>query len=631
MMAAVPSSSALALEVLGTYQPETVGDSAAEIVAYDSGWQRLFVTNSAADVDPQTPGRGGVDVLDIHDPARPTRQMTIDTTPFGEVPTSTAARGGLLAVAVRQEDPVTDNGHVALYDIRTSVPRLLASVAVGAYPDNVVFTPDGTKVLVANEGQPNDSYTLDPEGSVSIIDVAGILDGGVVHPDVMAARFEAFNGYEQQLRQSGVRVFGPGATVAQDLEPEYIAIDATSEFAWVTLQENNAIAKLDIRSGQFQWVRGLGYKDHSLPGNGLDASDKDGRINITAQPVKGMYQPDGIATFMAEDRLYLVTANEGDERDYGGFQEEIKVRDATLSERLLAQRPNLQHKSQLGKLRVTSEPPAGKQGSVLNELYAFGARSFSIWTDGGEQVYDSGDDFEQITADRLPHAFNGKDDDNDSRDARSDQKGPEPESVVVGAIGGRSYAFIGLERIGGVMVYDVTEPSRAAFVTYVNNRDFQGRPDDGTAGDLSPEGLQFISADESPNGHPLLVVAHEVSGTTTIFQINGAPGSTVARAVALPVGDATGDGQFNQRDIVQVLQGGRYLTGRDATFAEGDWNRDGVFDQLDIVNALLEDSYLSDNGLLRGPRAASSELSSDAYRHSIHERALDDLARAVAR
>jgi hypothetical protein len=360
----------------------------------------------------------------------------------------------------------------------------------------------------------------------------------------------------------------------------------------VTLQENNAIAKLDISSGRFEWIRGLGYKDHSLPGNALDPSDKDGGIRIATHPVKGMFQPDGIATFLVGDQLYLATANEGDERDYAGFHEETEVGDAWLSAELLTEYPNLQHKSQLGKLRVTVQPPSGKEGNVLGELYAFGARSFSIWTAEAEQVFDSGDDLEQITSELLPEDFNGKGDNYHSRDARSDQKGPEPESVVIGSIGGRNYAFIGLETIGGVMVYDVTDPAQATFVTYTNNRDLYGHPEYGTGGDLSPEGLKFISAEHSPNGVPLLVVANEVSGTTTIYAINGGIAASSLPATVLAAGDANGDGQFSRLDLVQVLQGGKYLTARDATFAEGDWNHDGTFDQLDIVYALVEDNYL---------------------------------------
>jgi len=89
----------------------------------------------------------------------------------------------------------------------------------------------------------------------------------------------------------------------------------------------------------------------------------------------------------------------------------------------------------------------------------------------------------------------------------------------VGVVHGRTYAFIGLERIGGIVVFDVTAPRRPAWVQYVNTRDFAGDAEAGTAGDLGPEGLAFIPAAESPNGRPMLAVGFEISGTTTLFEI----------------------------------------------------------------------------------------------------------------
>ncbi|MFM7576255.1 MAG: choice-of-anchor I domain-containing protein, partial [Microcystaceae cyanobacterium] len=134
-------------------------------------------------------------------------------------------------------------------------------------------------------------------------------------------------------------------------------------------------------------------------------------------------------------------------------------------------------------------------------------------------VYDSGDDFEQITGTFFPDYFNASNS-NNNFDNRSDDKGPEPEGLVLGEIEGRSYAFIGLERIGGVMVYDVSNPQTPQFVQYLNNRNFSVATNSPEAGDLGPEGLTFIKAEESPNGKALLVVANEVSGTTTIYEIN---------------------------------------------------------------------------------------------------------------
>jgi hypothetical protein len=276
-------------------------------------------------------------------------------------------------------------------------------------------------------------------------------------------------------------------------------------------------------------VRGLGFKDHNVAGAGLDASDEDGGTNtnsgtpsikIRPYPVKGMYLPDAIAAYTVGGETYLITANEGDARaDWPGFNEETRVRahcPAGLEPTVFPDAANLILDSNLGRLRVTTSPDGSNTGKnaagQCTELYAFGARSFSIWNSGVARVYDSGDQFEQRTQALTNVKFNASND-NDTFDSRSPSKGPEPEGVVLGRIGTKTYAFIGLERVGGVMVYDVTAPRTPAFVTYLNTRN-------GTAGDTGPEGLAFVPAAKSPNGKPLLIVGNEVSGTTAIFQVN---------------------------------------------------------------------------------------------------------------
>lgn len=181
---------------------------------------------------------------------------------------------------------------------------------------------------------------------------------------------------------------------------------------------------------------------------------------------------------------------------------------------------NLQQDSNLGRLKITTTLGDTDDDGDFDELYSYGARSFSIWDKEGALLFDSADELEQITASVLPLDFNASDNENNSFEDRSDDKGPEPEGVVVGEVDGEHYAFIGLERIGGIMVYNVENPSTPTFVTYINTRDFLGDPVAGTAGDLSPEGLTFIAAADSSNGKPLLVVAYEVSGTTTVFEID---------------------------------------------------------------------------------------------------------------
>ena len=492
------------LGVLGTYATGIYDDSAAEIVAHDPGTQRLFVVNGADEA---------VDVLDAADPSAP---ALVDVLDVGGAPTSVDVSGGVVAVAV-PADPESDPGSVAFFDAASLAP--LATVEVGALPDMLTFTPDGGAVVVANEGEPAGDYSVDPEGSVSIVDVSGGAEE-VSQADVRTAGFAAF---ALEDLPEGVRIFGPetATTVAQNLEPEYVAVGADSTTAWVTLQENNALAVVDLAGAEVTEILALGTKDHSVPGAGFDASDDDGAVDIRPHPVQGLYQPDAIAAYEVRGHTYLVTANEGDARDYDAFAEEERVADLVLDPTVFPDAAALQAPEELGRLTVTTTEGDRDGDGDYDALFSFGARSFSIVRDDGRVVFDSGDAFEQITADLLPEDFNSDNEDNDSFDSRSDNKGPEPEGVVLGRIGRRTYAFIGLERVGGIMVYDVTRPRRAQFVDYLNNRDFRGDAEAGTAGDLGPEGLTFIPAQDSPTGAPLLAVANEVSGTTTLFSVTG--------------------------------------------------------------------------------------------------------------
>jgi hypothetical protein len=922
------------LSVLGTYDAGSAGS--AEITAYDARSRRLFVVNA------QT---ATVDILDVRNPAAPVKLTTIDTSAFGS-PNSVAVHDGLVAVAIESK-PKTDPGRAAFYDTRG---ELIAAVRVGALPDMLTFTPDGEYLLVANEGEPSGygAGHVDPEGSVSIIrlpknprQLEKLGDA-----DVRTVSFTQFNGQEASLRAQGIRIYGPGATAAQDFEPEYIAVSQDARRAFVTLQENNAIAEIDIEKAQVRKLRPLGFKDYSqtpeasatyewqerpligataagqklrlggfsglayegvtadgklkflthtdrgpngepvgvnrpfllpqfnprivrftldpadgkfeltqqiplrradgslltgvsnvtrsadanqpyndevpvdlrnnvlpldplggdfegvaidadgsfwmadeyrpaiyhfgksgrlierfvpigthaaaglpvpapgvagrfgiealpaviaqrrqnrgmeaiaiqngkvyafvqsplrnpaslgnaalnamrnvriveldpvtratrqflyvmdnpaplgaddtradkigdavaLPGGGflvverdddavpedsietitkkvyaltldgatdisglgafdvggvsktvdqmttaelaaagvqpaakklhvdlaqagyagvekveglalletgqlalindndfgvaqilidnatgrftlapgyepeevvlgivnapgLDASDRDNAINIRAWPVFGMYEPDAIASFQVGRNGYLITANEGDARDWPGFAEEARVSALALDPAAFPDAATLKNNANLGRLNVTRALGDIDGDGDYDALYTLGGRSFSIWTEEGAQVFDSGSDFERIIAARDPQFFNASNDDR-AFDSRSDNKGPEPEAVTVGRIGKRTYAFIGLERMGGIMVYDVTQPQRPVFVDYANHRDFSvDPPTAAAAGDLGPEGVIFIDAKDSPTREPLLVVANEISGTVTFYAV----------------------------------------------------------------------------------------------------------------
>jgi hypothetical protein len=293
----------------------------------------------------------------------------------------------------------------------------------------------------------------------------------------------------------------------------------------VTLQENNALGIIDLTTGEVTRLAGLGFKDHRAAGSGLDPSDRDaaanGGINIENWPVFGMYQPDAIAAFKYKSETFLLTANEGDAREYlgaPGYVEEARIGSLLLDPLVFPNAATLKMNANLGRLNVSKASGDPDRDGDYDALYAFGARSFSILTADGERVYDSGDDIERITAQAFPTFFNASNT-NNTFDDRSDNKGPEPEGVTVGKAYGRNYAFIGLERIGGVMVYEVTNPRQPEFIQYINNRNFLAPTNTAAAKDLGPEGLHFISADDSPTGKPLLVVANEISGTTTVYEV----------------------------------------------------------------------------------------------------------------
>ena len=575
----------ITLNYLGRYSANIFGASAAEIPAFDPVNQRIFIVNAQ---------KGAVDVLNAADPANPEllQELTVESITEGAVVNSIAYKGGYLAVAV--EAPTkTDNGWVALFDA-TSL-EMLGYEQVGAQPDMVTFTPDGEYVLTANEGEPSTDYQIDPVGSISIL---GVSEGQLV--EVRTAGFSAFNTQADALRSAGVRIYGPNASVEQDLEPEYIAISSDSGTAWVSLQENNALAKVDIATATVTDILPLGYKDHGTAGNGLDVSDSDDAINIDTWPgVLGMYQPDSIAAYEVDGETLLVTANEGDSRAWGeddqaywdgdaskGFVEEFRVKhlvhvsgfDRRAGDDLPPQLRELaagallnpttfaycgataadpgdcRADENLGRLTVAwtdgyrkdanGDPvlfdASGNQNLagdrlMYDNLYAYGARSFSIRDSEGQLVWDSGDQLEQYFASdacmlganrTIPCSdyFNATHDEGDTFDNRSDNKGPEPEGVTVGQLGNKTFAFIGLERIGGVMAWDITDPTAPVLVDYLNTREDWTTADPSTvlatAGDLGPEGLVFIAPEDSPNGEALLVIGNEVSGTTAVYQIN---------------------------------------------------------------------------------------------------------------
>lgn len=411
---------------------------------------------------------------------------------YGDLPSIAVHPNENVIVAAVQADDYTKEGYAIFL---TGDGKLISIVKTGVQPDNITFSPDGKKVLTANEGEPREGYgegLVDPQGTVSVIDVANGYD----NLKSTNITFEAFDNAEKRKELVEKQVILKKETAPSvDLEPEYVVVSEDSKYAFVALQENNAIAKIDLTTNTAISVEGLGFKDFSTPGNELDLR-KNKEVKLQNENVFGIYMPDGIATYSANGKNYIVTANEGDGREWG--EEDTEAFHLNENE------------VEVDGNEIVFYDTTDYEGFEANKDYIFGARSFSIVdADTMEVVYDSGSDFERITADLYPEFFNTTND-KVKLDNRSGKKGPEPEDVKVGKIGDQVFAFIGLERIGGIAMYNITNPTNVKFVDYINTRDFS----EDIAGDVSPEGLSFVGGEK-----PMLLVGHEVSGTVTVFDL----------------------------------------------------------------------------------------------------------------
>ncbi|WP_296981667.1 MULTISPECIES: choice-of-anchor I family protein [unclassified Thalassolituus] len=550
----------LNLALLATHTAdEDFATSAAEIVSYDTCSNRLYVVNAEAET---------VDVLEYDATAGTlTKDSSIDLSGAAAdagidigAANSVSAKDCKVAVAI-EADEKQDDGIIALYD--SADLSLLATYSAGALPDMVTLSADGNYILTANEGEPSADYQNDPEGSVTIVDISAGYDSAVVHQ----VHFRDFNvgGSRAAELPAGVRISGPaGTTVAQDLEPEYMTLSADGSTAWVALQENNAMAIIDVANASVSSIVALGGKMwDSASANQLDASNKDDGTGQFAsyEQLAGLYMPDTLASVEIGGATYVLSANEGDGREYvyetsqqtceaagqiwdgddfsgtPGYSLNTddcishidEMRGGDLYDLVDEAHPlydALDDNDQLKRLKFVVDSDSY---GAADTLYAFGARSFSIWNAAGELVFDSGDDIAKRVFAADGDNFNSDNESNDSADSRSDDKGVEPEAIEVATIGSRVFAFIGLERQGGIMVYEITDPTAPVFQSYLNNRDFSepvctevdedAECDNDTyntaAGDLGPESIEYFSRDDKH----YIAVGNEVSGTTSVYEL----------------------------------------------------------------------------------------------------------------
>ncbi|MDR2342377.1 MAG: choice-of-anchor I family protein [Campylobacteraceae bacterium] len=477
------------LVYIGSYSTGSVNEDGgiAEIVIYNKDNQKIYMVNGALGsidiVNADTLSSDKFTQMQLYKRVDIAAMADSEGFSYGDVTSiDVDTKNDTIALSV-QADGYADNGSIVILDYEG---EFLRRYEAGVQPDMICFADDGRYILSANEGEPRDGYgAIDPKGSITIVDTSTNT--------VKTVDFTAFDAQRESLANSGV-ILKKGALPSNDFEPEYIAVSGTR--AYVSLQEANAIAVLDIANGEFIDIKPLGFKDYN--NIALDAV-KDGSINITTQNLYGVYMPDGIAVFEADGNRYLLTANEGDAREWGD--------DADITDSL-----------KIGGKKVETLDVSQKDGLEADKNYLLGARSFSIYnTDDMTQVYDSGSDFEEFIAQNYPTFFNASHTNNEL-DSRSGKKGPEPEYAATVNINGKIYAFIGLERFGGVMMYDVTDPLNVQFHDYINTRNFESE-ELAQMGDLGVEGLYAVSAEDSPTNRAVLFTANEVSGTIAVFEI----------------------------------------------------------------------------------------------------------------
>ncbi len=457
---------------------------AAEISAYCDKTKKLFVVNNAA-------GNNRIDVIDFSDPYSPQPLTSINVAAYGGLVNSVDVHDGLLAAAI-ESVPKTENGKLVVF--KTTDYAVVNSSTVGALPDMVTYSPDGKFILTANEGEPNADYSIDPLGTVSIISVKD-------NYAVTTLNFSSFAPMEAALKARGLRKFGPNASFVQDMEPEYITVSADSRTAWVTLQENNAIARIDLRNKNITEIFPLGFKNYNLAENAIDPSDRPlGTLSFNPWPVYGVYMPDAIAVLEknkgTSSTPYLFTANEGDAREYSTFTEEVRAGSSsvTLDPVIFPNAAVLKQNENLGRLNITNTLGKNPATNRYEKLYSFGARSFSVWNGNtGGLVFDSKNELEQkaVTAGFYD-------------DDRSDSKGVEPEGIAIGEVNKRMLAFVGMERADAVAIYDVTDPLQPQFLQVLATGD-------------APEGVLFIHAKDSPVKRSLLIISSENDGVIRVY------------------------------------------------------------------------------------------------------------------
>ncbi len=549
--------SAVTLMRLSRYSSGQFGVGAAASVAYYGGNRTALIANRHSN---------RVEVVSLTNPSTPQMTAQIDAS-ADAASVLGRAMGAVAAVAAYDDVDATmdrdriavtvmgagraDNGAVVIYKAADRSRVTVLQTGVG--PEAVSFSQDGRFVITADKGAPAPDYSVDPEGSISVVDLTPtpVAPATTAPPAISVLDFRAFNlsgitpipatSREAEIQPDVRFTNRSGATRAQDFDPGSVTT-AVNARAYISLQQNNAIATVALAPARIETIVGLGSKDFNTSTSGMDASDQDAVDAITPRPVRGFRQPGTLVAFRNTDEVLLLTANTGAPRTLPGFDETTRAATLLLDPVVFPTAAELQQNANLGRLIVSAAegnaPATGTGTSTvpqdpdLETIFTFGARSFSIVRTTGFPIFDSGNDFERITLERLGTNFNSAADANGTGDTRSDDQGPAPRGAAIGQIDGAAFAFIGLSEAGGIMVYAMDRTLRSArFLEYKTERDFtvtasnpdgnaDGAPDTNLAvGDLGPAQMIFVPISASPTTDSLLIVGNAVSGTTTIYAV----------------------------------------------------------------------------------------------------------------
>jgi len=503
------------------------GEGGTEIGTFHPGSKRIFTTNGV---------KNAVDIFDISDVTNPKKVSSVSLTPYGNDVTSVAAGRDVVVAVVHVSEkysetgaPILSNGKVVAFDTDGKV--LSSADILGVLPDSVTFAPNGTTALVAIEGQPicakddpattvkedaDYSKASDPVGGVSVVDLS--------NPATPVVKFAGFDQFTvAAMKAKGIAVSSVVNNVSKDFEPEFVtAVD--NDFAYVTIQEANAIGRLNIQSARFESItRAFESKVSNVA---RDTSDRDsGAGPRTYQNVVGASQPDAIAGFKIGAGEYFVTANEGDAREYTCLNDDLRASALKVDPRRFPAWSTMSGSAALGRAKVN--PTIGdKDGDGdIDTIHLRGSNSMTMYRNG-LAIWDSADLLDQIqiqafgvaningshslSSDKSTVNYVGQD--------RSDDKGAEPEGVAVGMVGDRRIAVLGLERMSALAIFDITQPRNPIFQEWLQMLPTKPTP----AKDVkywSPEGIVFVPAAQSPSGKALIITSYELSGSVSIHEI----------------------------------------------------------------------------------------------------------------